>query len=69
MKTRSQNTIPRITFDIIIDFDESSREWNANKRRLGNGEYEYVCGKILRNDRICQQSESIPHRCSSISNR
>lgn len=28
------------------DFDESSEEWNANKRKLPNGCYQYLCGKI-----------------------
>lgn len=28
---------------VVIDFDESSRAWNQNKRRIGNGMYEYVC--------------------------
>lgn len=70
MKTRSQSQSQRITFDLVIDFDEASREWNANKRRLGNGEYEYICGKVLRNGHKCQHPESSSHRCSaSFSNR
>lgn len=39
MITRSKTSIP------IIDFDESSKAWNENKRRLGNGTYEYLCKK------------------------
>jgi phosphoglycerate-specific signal transduction histidine kinase len=27
--------------EIIIDFDESSREWRKNKMYLGNGEFIY----------------------------
>lgn len=26
----------------LINFDEASREWNLNKRRLGHGCYEYI---------------------------
>jgi hypothetical protein len=69
MKTRSQNNIERITFDIIIDFDESSREWNANKQRLGNGTYEYKPDITLRNGKICgQQPDSKLRRSSRLSN-
>ena len=27
--------------DIVIDFDESSREWRKNKIHLGNGMFKY----------------------------
>jgi hypothetical protein len=30
-----------LTWREEFDFDESSREWNKNKTRLGNGSYEY----------------------------
>jgi len=35
-KVRSNNAYP------VIDFDEASRAWNLNKRRLGHGCYEYI---------------------------
>jgi hypothetical protein len=35
--TRSQSKINEVN----IDFDEASREWNKNKKRLGNGMYAY----------------------------
>jgi len=41
MQTRSQTKKPRVEFSQNIDFDEASRAWLANKRRLGNGTYEY----------------------------
>jgi hypothetical protein len=28
-----------------IDFDEASREWQANKKKLANGCYAYICGE------------------------
>ena len=37
MLTRSQH---RLTLQ--LDFDEASRAWNLNKRKLRNGCYEYV---------------------------
>jgi fibrillarin-like rRNA methylase len=48
MKTRSQTTLEKqgIYGDFVFDFDESTREWNANKKKLDNGCYEYVCGNI-----------------------
>ena len=29
-------------YDVNIDFDESSREWNKNKIKLSDGCYEYI---------------------------
>jgi hypothetical protein len=36
MWTRSKNLLP------TIDFDEASREWMKNKKKLENGTYEYI---------------------------
>tara|TARA_B110000208_G_C11372138_1_gene285391 strand:+ start:82 stop:381 length:300 start_codon:yes stop_codon:yes gene_type:complete len=41
-------------YNIRIDFDEASKEWNANKRRVGQS-YEYVCGATTRNGKNCQK--------------
>lgn len=46
MRTRSQTK--QLSPD--IDFDGASRAWNANKKKLANGCYEY----------ICRESEPIP---------
>ena len=48
MFTRSQ--------EVVIDFDEASRAWNANKKKTGNGCYVYVCGAQLKNGKFCQNS-------------
>jgi len=41
MQTRSQIKYP------IIDFDDASKEWMKNKKKIGNGMYVYVKkGKI-----------------------
>lgn len=49
MRTRSQVSVE-------IDFDEASKYWNANKRRVGNAPiYEYVCGAICKNGQFCQK--------------
>jgi len=39
MKTRSQTV--RSIIETNIDFDAASLAWNKNKKRLGNGCYEY----------------------------
>jgi hypothetical protein len=49
MLTRSASKI----LDIDIDFDKASREWNANKKKLSNGCYAYICGEKHRWG-ICQ---------------
>jgi hypothetical protein len=38
LRTRSKTSF-------IIDFDEASREWNRNKRRVGQGCYVYLKNK------------------------
>jgi hypothetical protein len=52
MKTRSQTIKPE--YEVIIDFDEASRLWNSNKKKLNNGCYEYICGKQLKNGEFCK---------------
>ena len=53
MKTRSQTRV-----DIDIDFDDASRSWNANKRKMGGGQYQYICGAVLKANKnlYCQRS-------------
>jgi hypothetical protein len=29
-------------YAVDIEFDEASREWRANKRAIGNGEFKYI---------------------------
>jgi hypothetical protein len=36
------NTIENIENKVDIDFDNASRAWMRNKRKLGNGEYSYI---------------------------
>jgi len=49
MLTRSRTQ----TMEPNIDFDEASREWQANKKKLTNGCYAYICGEKHRWG-ICQ---------------
>jgi hypothetical protein len=38
------NTMENIEYIVDIDFDDSTRAWMRNKRKLGNGEYSYQSG-------------------------
>lgn len=54
MRTRSQNQQP--SQNTVIDFDEASKCWLQNKRRLPNStSYEYVCGALCKNGNFCQK--------------
>ena len=55
MRTRSQTRHLQKELEYEIDFDEASRAWNSNKRRLANGCYQYICGSILSSGKYCQK--------------
>ena len=38
-----------------IDFDDAHDCWMANKKKMGNGTYVYICGKPMRNGKCCQR--------------
>ena len=50
MLTRSQSKK-----EVVIDFDEASRCWLQNKKRLANGTYVYICGTELKSGTYCQR--------------
>ena len=50
MQTRSQTKKQSFT----IDFDEASRAWTANKKRIRNGCYKYVCC-VEKNGKLCNK--------------
>jgi len=41
--------------EVNIDFDEASRYWNSNKKKIANGCYKYVCGFEKRNGNFCKK--------------
>lgn len=43
---------------ISIDFDDASKHWNANKKKMPNGCYKYVCGAELANGLYCKKTSS-----------
>uniref|UniRef100_A0A6C0KTN3 Uncharacterized protein n=1 Tax=viral metagenome TaxID=1070528 RepID=A0A6C0KTN3_9ZZZZ len=57
MENQSQNTNNTIEqmvlFEVNIDFDEASVAWNANKKKLADGMYKYVCPYCSKTGRRC----------------
>lgn len=62
MKTRSQTIIEQNQLVFDIDFDEASRLWNANKKKLPNGCFMYVCGAITKNGNFCKNKSCAKHK-------
>ena len=58
MRTRS-----KMRLYPVIDFDEASRAWNLNKRRVGQGCYEYIPieTKILESISSCKLCQCSGH--------
>ena len=38
---------------VDIDFDEASRMWEYNKKRIGNGSYKYICCELSKSGKKC----------------
>lgn len=51
-------------FDNYIDFDNASKEWMMNKKKLKNGYFEYTCNYIHSNGKQCKK----PRLSSQIKN-
>lgn len=47
-----ENKIPN---DDSFDFDDAHDEWMANKKRLANGQYVYLCGKTTGSGSTCKR--------------
>ena len=41
-------------YEVNIDFDEASKAWHQNKKKLEEGTYIYVCGKPTLKGTPCQ---------------
>ena len=65
MRTRSQTNLEKdgIYGDFVFDFDESSREWNANKKKRDNGCYEYICGHVKSTGNKCNNTTTCGSKC------
>jgi len=56
MKTRSETKYENSSlYEVIIDFDEASEAWKANKRSTGNGCYKYLCSHICKSGSLCKR--------------
>ena len=55
--TRSQTKLMEANMlEVVIDFDYASFCWNANKKKIGMGSYQYICGHLLKNGNRCNRS-------------
>lgn len=55
METRSKLFKKHQYMTFVFDFDEASREWNANKRKVGNGCYKYTCNFKCKSGNFCKR--------------
>jgi len=44
------------TYVVNIDFDEASEAWNANKKRMPNSTYKYICLGITKSGNACNRT-------------
>lgn len=61
MNTRSKTALNNIDdiYEVNIDFDESSRLWQANKKSIGNGSYKYMCCCITKTGNKCNRASIV----------
>jgi hypothetical protein len=59
MQTRSQTR--KQILEVIIDFDFASKSWLANKKKLNNGCYSYICEQVLKNGEKCKKTNCKTH--------
>ena len=65
MKTRSQTYIENYQLPpFVFDFDESSEAWHANKKKLANGCYQYICGTITKTGKKCMRKPCENEKCT-----
>jgi hypothetical protein len=51
--TNNNNNNIKPIYDIIIDFEDASKQWRANKKSIGNGSFKYICTKLGKNNNHC----------------
>jgi len=49
-----------------FDFDDASVQWRANKRRLPNGCYQYICMGKTKTGKPCNRNPLIGENCCKI---
>jgi len=54
--TRSHKRyLQEIMYNFVIDFDEASSAWKANKKSIGNGSYKYICQGRMKTGCSCKR--------------
>lgn len=53
----------KIKYDTTFDFLEASNAWNANKMKLGQGQYKYICGCITKTGNKCKNKQLKDGKC------
>jgi len=54
--TRISCSVPeKPTYVVNIDFDEASKVWNANKKRMTNSTYKYICLGKTKEGKYCNR--------------
>jgi hypothetical protein len=51
-----QSQVAPAEYTVDIDFDEASEGWMANKRKLANGMYRYICGFQKTDGKKCMRA-------------
>jgi hypothetical protein len=46
-------------YNTIFDFEESSKEWVANKMSIGQGQYKYICGTFTKSGNKCKNKPMV----------
>jgi len=52
-----------IYYDFTIDFDKASELWRSNKKHIGCGHYQYVCGSVCKNVSIAKKKTECGFKC------
>lgn len=59
-------------YEVNIDFDESSRLWNENKKKTSSGLYKYICDGFTKTskkcERVCQNNTNYCYQHRNVSN-
>ena len=78
MQTRSQTKnqtrsewVPTTVavYEVDIDFDEASKMWKFNKKRMGNGTYKYICCELNKSGLKCGRNIADDTACCKTHNK
>jgi hypothetical protein len=50
---------PKPIYDVVIDFDEASLLWRANKKSIKNGCYKYICFQTTKSGNKCKRESLV----------